>query len=142
MAYHPSSEQPGGPDDCPPAQANGFFITLHLYLPNGEFVCEHSVCIGMGIDAFTQLLEEGLVTPELNLTHHVRSNGIPWCNRYAGIELLHDDYVYKLVFNGVVLEDGSAFCDYILAHGMSLDEPNDIYVVAKERVHTDPLTGR
>ena len=137
MAYHPSSELPGGPYVRPPAQANGFFITLHLFLPNGQFVCEHSVCIGMGIDAFTQLLEAGLVTPELNLTHHDRPKVI-----HAGIELLHDDYVYELVFNGVVLEDGDAFCDYVLAHGMSLDEPNDIYVVAKERVHTDPLTGR
>ena len=140
MAYHPSSEQPGGPDDCPPSTENNSSITLHLYRPSGEFVCEHSVFMGMGVDAFTQLLEEGLVTPELNLTN--TKTRAPWCNRHAGIELLHVDYIYKLVWKDLVLEDGSAFGDYILAHGMSLDEPNDIYVVAKERVHTDPLTGR
>ena len=125
-----------------PSTVLGCSITLHLYRPSGEFVCEHSVFVGMGVDVFTDQLEEGLVTPKLNLNSHLRSKGIPWFNRWAGIELLHVDYIYKLVFNGVVLEDGTAFCDYVLAHGMSLDKPNDIYVVTKQWVHTDPLTGR
>jgi len=84
--------------------------------------------MGMGVDVFTQALEEGLVTPD----------GLAWCNRHAGIELLHRDYLYILVWNGMVLEDGSTFGDYILDHGMSIDEPNDICVVAKEYVLRAP----
>jgi hypothetical protein len=116
-------------------------ITLHLYRPSGEFVCEHSVFVGMEVNVFTDQLEDGLVTPELNLRTHLRSKGMDWFNRWAGIELLHIDYIYKLVFNDVVLEDGSNFVDYVLHHGMSLDKPNDIYVVTKRWVHTDPMTG-
>ena len=95
--------------------------------------------MGMGVDGFTLQLEEGLVTPELNLTN--TKTRAPWCNRHAGIELLHVDYIYKFVWNDLVLEDGSTFGDYMLAHGMSLDEPNDIYVVTKKWVHTVMDTG-
>ena len=97
--------------------------------------------MGMAVNAFTEQLEEGLVTPELNLQHHCRSNGMAWCNRHAGLELVHVDYIYEPVWNGMVLADGATFGDYILAHGMSLDEPNDVYVVTKECVHTAPYTG-
>ena len=101
----------------------------------GGSVCEHSVLVGMGVDVFTQALEEGLVTPELNLQQHDR---FAFFNRHAGIELLHRDYIYTLVWKGMVLEDGSTFGDYILDHGMSIDEPNDIYVVTKEYVLRAP----
>ena len=94
--------------------------------------------MGMAVHAFTEQLESGMVTPELNLHHHMRSNGMAWCNRHAGIELVHVDYIYEPVWNGMVLADGATFGDYILAHGMSLDEPNDVYVVTKEWVHTAP----
>ena len=115
--------------------ASGSCITLHLYRPSGEFVCEHSVLVGMGVDVFTQALEEGLVTPELNLHHH------DYCpsffNRFAGFDLLHRD-IYSLVWKGMVLGDGTTFADYILDHGMSIDEPNDICVVTKEYVLRAP----
>ena len=134
MAYHPSSEQPGGPDDNPPSTENGPSVTLHLYRPSGEFCCEHSVSTSMGVIAFTQLLEEGLVTPELNLTN--TKTRAPWSNSEAGTEVLHVDHIYKLVWNDMVLLDSWNFCDYVLGHGMSQDEPIDITVVTKECVST------
>ena len=130
-----ASEEVQGPVHCPPFTPNGFFITLHLYLPSGEFVCEHDVFMGMGVDAFTIHLEEGLVTPELNLQ---RFGGMAWSGRHGGIELEHRDYLYILVWNGMVLESDRTFDDYILAHGMSLDEPNDVIVVTKECVFRAP----
>ena len=85
----------------------------------------------MGVDVFTQALEEGLVTPELNLQQHDR---FAFFSRFAGFDLLHRDYIYSLVWKGMVLADNTTFADYILDHGMSIDEPNDICVVTKEYV--------
>ena len=118
-----------------PSTVTGCSITLHLYRPSGEFVCEHSVFVGMGVDVFTQALEEGLVTPELNLQQHDR---FAFFNRHAGFDLLHRDYIYSLVWKGMVLADNTTFADYILDHGMSIDEPNDICVVTKEYVLRAP----
>ena len=109
----------------------GFFITLHLYLPSGEFVCEHDVFMGMGVDQFTQYLEEGLITPGIKLEHN---GGMAWSGRHGGIELEHRDYLYIPVWNGMVLESERNFEDLVLAHGMSVDEPNDVIVVTKECV--------
>ena len=67
-----SEEVRGGSVDWFTLTASGFCITLHLYRPSGEFVCEHLVLVGMGVDVFTQALEEGLVTPELNFTQRDR----------------------------------------------------------------------
>ena len=126
-----SEEVRGGSFDWLTLTASGFCITLHLYRPSGDFVCEHSVLVGMGVDVFTQALEEGLVTPELNLQQHDR---FAFFNRFAGFDLLHRDYIYSLVWKGMVLADNTTFADYILDHGMSIDEPNDICVVTKESV--------
>ena len=110
---------------------NGYFITLHLYLPSGEFVCEHDVFMGMGVDCFTRYLEEGLITPGLKLEHN---GGLAWDGTHGGIELIHRDYLYILVWNGMILESERNFEDLVLAHGMSVDEPNDVIVVTKECV--------
>ena len=126
-----ASEEVQGPVDWLTLTGNGFCITLHLYRPSGEFVCEHSVLVGMGVDVFTQALEEGLVTPELNLQQHDR---FAFFNRVSDFDQLHRDYIYSLVWKGMVLADNTTFADYILDQGMSIDEPNDICVVTKESV--------
>ena len=102
-------------------------ITLHLYRASGEFVCEHRVLVVMGIHAFTSLLEEGMVAPEFNLEQNVPCPS--YFNRFAGQLRLDRPYNYTLVWEGMVMEHGTAFSDYIDNHGMSLDSPNDICVV-------------
>ena len=146
MAFHPSSEQPGGPDDNPPTTENEEFsearffsthlgvLTLHLYRPSGEFCCAHTVSTHLGVRTFTQQLENGQVTPELDLT--TTKTRAAWSNREAGTEVLQVDHIYKLVWNDMVLLDRWNFCDYVLGHGMSQDEPIDITVVTKECVST------
>ena len=130
-----SEEVRGGSIDWLTLTASGFCIALDLYRPSGEFVCEHSVLVGMGVDVFTQALEEGLVTPELNLQQHDR---FAFFNRVSDFDQLHRDYIYSLVWKGMVLADNTTFADYILDHGMSIDEPNDICVVTKEYVLRAP----
>ena len=130
-----ASEEVRGGSDWLTLTASGRCITLHLYRPSGDFVCEHSVPVGMGIQVFTQALEEGLVTPEINLTQRDRFG---FFGRVSDFDQLHRDYIYSLVWNGMVLADNTTFADYILDHGMSIDEPNDICVVTKEYVLRAP----
>ena len=130
-----SEEVREGSDDWFTFTASGRCITLHLYRPSGDFVCEHSVHVGMGLQVFYMALEEGLVTPELNLHQHDR---YPFFNRFAGFDLPHRDYIYLLVWKDMVLADNITFVEYILDHGMSIDEPNDICVVTKEYVLRAP----
>ena len=136
QVHHPNCivHYAGVPDDNPPSTENGPSVTLHLYRPSGEFCGEHSVSTSMAVIAFTQLLEEGKVTPELNLTN--TKTRAPWSNSEAGTEVLHVDYIYKLVWNDLVLLDSWTFCDYVLVHGLSQNEPNDMYVVKQECVTT------
>ena len=145
MAFQPSSEPAGGSDDDYQevheefSEARFFsthlgVLTLHLYRPSGEFCCAHTVSTHLGIRTFTQQLENGQVTPELDLT--TTKTRAAWSNREAGTEVLQVDHIYKLVWNDMVLLDEKNFCDYVLGHGMSQDEPIDITVVTKECVST------
>jgi hypothetical protein len=122
------------PDENDPSTDNGPSVTLHLYRPSGEFCVECSVSTCMTVIAFTQLLEEGKVTPELDLRS--TKTRAPWRNSEAGIERLHVDYIYKLVWNDMVLTDWWTFSDYVLCDGLSQNEPNDIYVIKQECVTT------
>ena len=81
--WSPSSRYPG--------PWTGPFIKLHLYLTSGEFVCEHNVYVEEYVDQFAQWLEEGVITPDLDLG----DNGV------GG-----RDYAYILVWNGIVLKNG------------------------------------
>ena len=103
------------PRSAYPGPWQGPFIKLHLYLPSGEFVCEHNVYVEDGVDQFAQYLEEGVITPDLDVGDNGDDN--------------HRDYTYFLVWNGMVLEDGRTFSDIVRDHGMSETEPNDITVV-------------
>ena len=94
-----------------PGPWTGPFIKLHLYLTSGEFVCEHNVYVGVAVDEFAQHLEEGVITPDLEVD---------------------DDMNYILVWNGMVLDDNVGFADIVRDHGMSETEPNDITVVKRE----------
>ena len=107
--WSPSSRYPG-PWTCP-------FIKLHLYLTSGEFVCEDNGYVEECVDQFDQYLEEGVITPDLDLG----DNGV------GG-----RDYEYILVWNGIVLKDGRRFSDIVRDHGMSETEPNHITVVKHE----------
>ena len=64
---------PEEPDENAPSTDNGASVTLHLYRPSGEFCVECSVSTSMTVIAFTQLLEEGKVTPELRPDEHKNS---------------------------------------------------------------------
>ena len=99
-----------------PGPWRGPFIQLNLYLPSGEFVCEHNVYVDSSVDEFAQFLEEGAITPDLDL----------------GDGDDRDKYQYILVWNGMVLDDGRKFADIIRDHGMSETEPNDITVIKQE----------
>ena len=105
--WSPSSRYPG--------PWTGPFIKLHLYLTSGEFVCEHNVYVGMAVDDFAQHLEEGVITPDLELVDNLGERGCI--------------YNYILVWNGMVLDDNVGFADIVRDHGMSETEPNDITVV-------------
>ena len=91
-----------------PGPWQGPFIKLNLYLPSGEFVCEHNVYVEDRVWDFLLHLEEGVITPDLEVD---------------------DDMNYILVWNGMVLDDNVGFADIVRDHGMSETEPNDITVV-------------
>ena len=82
----------------------------------------------MGVDQFTQYLEEGSITPGISLEHNGFDDG--------------RDYLYILVWNGMALEGGRTFEDLVRDHGMSVDEPNDIIVVTKECVSENEIFQR
>ena len=114
-----SEEVPASPRLLP-----GTRVTLHLYLPSGEFVAEHKELIHTTICRFAQDLEEGLIAPEL------------------GLEYRFDDdleFCYLLVRNAMELMDGRKWEDLIRDHGMSVDEPNDVIVVTAECVNVNSL---
>ena len=97
-----------------PGPWTGPFIKLHLYLTSGEFVCEDNVYVEEYVDQFANYLEEGVITPDLDLGDN------------------RDYYKYILVWNGIVLKDGRRFSDIVRDHGMSETEPNHITVVKHE----------
>ena len=92
-------------------------VTLHLYLPSGEFVLETAQGMHDGIERFKQDLEEGHITPALDL-----ELWNPFDNKIG----------YRLVWNGMELMDGRVWGDLVDDHGMSFIEPNDIIVVTYE----------
>ena len=84
-------------------------VTLHFDLPSGDFVGELLVPIG-------HVVEEdclGTDVPRRLLA------GVPGWRMY----------VYELVWNGMILEPGMQFEDLVQDHGMSVDEPVDVFVV-------------
>ena len=101
-----------------PGPWQGPFIKLNLYLPSGEFVCEHNVYVEDRVWDFLLHLEEGVITPDLDLGD----------TDYGGSR----DYFYILVWNGMVLDDNVGFADIVRDHGMSETVPNDITVVKRE----------
>ena len=126
-----ASLQVSEPDENAPSSDNGPSVHLHLYKPSGEFCVCCIVSTSMMICSFIQLLETGKVTPDLNLRKP--KTRAPWRNSAAGIERVHDYYVYKLVWADKVLMDWWTFMDL---HGMSENEANDIYVIKQENVST------
>ena len=96
------------------------YITLHLYLPSGEFVAEDKVPIGTSVDLYVHYLESGLVTPKL---------GVRRCCFDS-----RPSFVYDLVWNGMILECGRKIEYLIEDHGMSVDEPVNILVILVEIV--------
>ena len=89
-------------------------ITVHLYLPNGEFVIEAFQRHDQSIDRFLQDLENGDITPDMDLE----------------LGDLQSMPCYGLVFNDIVLEE----CwDWTDVPGVSFTEPNIITVVRYER---------
>ena len=105
-------------------------ITLHFYLPSGEFVYGHDVSplstlsslVCMSVDQFHKYRLEGSIRPRDD------------CRNYLCFDNGFDDgrdYLYILVWNGMVLEGGRTFEDLVRDHGMSVDEPNDVLVVTK-----------
>ena len=122
------------PDENAPSTVKGPSVTLQLYKPSGLFCGECCVSTSKTISSFIQLLEMGQISPELNLA--CTKTRAPWRNTEAGIERLHVDYVYKLVWNDKVLLDWWTFQDYVVCDGMSENEANRIYVIKQENVTT------
>ena len=94
------------------------YITLHVYLPSGEFLVEDVVPMITGVERYVQDLEEGLVTPELGIEH--------------SDDETDSRFFYELVWNGMVLECGRKLEDLVVDHGMSVDEPVVVMVILKE----------
>ena len=100
------------PPPLPPA-----VVTLHLYLPSGEFVIEVTQKVQWSVARLVQDLEEGYITPALDLT----------------LGYIHPFGTYLLVWNDVVLMEDLNWGNVVYGFGMSLTEPNDITVVYVER---------
>ena len=92
-------------------------VTLHLYRPSGDFVIEVTQSVQGSIARFAKDLEEGSITPALDLELGDRVKGSVY---------------YLLVFNGVVLREGLRWGNAVVELGMSTIEPNDITVVLVE----------
>ena len=43
------------------------FVTLHLYLPSGEFIVEDFLALGRGVERYKPDLEDGVVCAKLGL---------------------------------------------------------------------------
>ena len=102
----------------PASPRDNRYIALHLYLLSGEFVVEDVVPIDTCVERYGQDLEEGLVTPLLGIEH--------------GDFETDSRFFYRLVWNGMVLEDGRKLIDLVEDHGMSVDEPVVVTVILKE----------
>ena len=100
------------PRRCP-VNAPVRFLTLHLYRPNGEFVIEVIQRHDGSICRFVQDLEDGHITPALQLELWESLSGP----------------CYRLVWNDMVLEEGQDWWDVVVEHGMSFIEINIITVV-------------
>ena len=109
----------GEPDPAQPESSavslNPIIITLHLYLPNGEFIIEVFNDEYMGnINSFIESLENGDITPDMDLDLG-DSESVP---------------CYALVFNDIVLDE---HWDWTDVPGVSFTEPNFITVVTYDR---------
>ena len=104
------------PPLIPPPPRVPRLVTLHLYLPSGEFVIEVTQRMQGSIARFVQDLEEGNITPALDLELGDRLSTV----------------YYLLVWNDIVLREGLNWGNLVLELGMSLTEPNDITVVYVE----------
>ena len=104
------------PPLIPPPPRVFRLVTLHLYLPTGEFVIEVTQRMHWSIFGFVQDLERGNITPALDLELGDRLS----------------TPCYRLVWNDMVLEEGLNWGNLVVDHGMSLIEPNDITVVTVE----------
>jgi hypothetical protein len=88
----------------------GPFVTLHLYRPSGEFICEDFAYRGSTVDNYCQYLEEGRVTHELSLMPE---------------DYYRQGFCYRLVWKDLVLGEMWQSYDILQEHGMSSTEPND-----------------
>ena len=104
------------PPLIPPPPRVFRLVTLHLYLPTGEFVIEVTQRMHWSIERFVQDLEEGNITPALDLELGDRLSTV----------------YYLLVWNDIVLRERLNWGNLVLELGMSLAEPNDITVVYVE----------
>ena len=102
------------PPPLPPA-----VVTLHLYLPSGEFVIEVTQKVQWSVARLVQDLEEGNITPALDLELGDRLPTV----------------YYLLVWNDIVLREGLNWGNLVLELGMSLTEPNDSTVVYVDSPH-------
>ena len=89
-------------------------VTLHLYLPNGEFIIEVFESKRGDINSFIEALENGDITPDMDLDLG-DSESVP---------------CYALVFNDIVLDEHWDWSD---VPGVSFTEPNFITVVTYDR---------
>ena len=101
-----------------PSPRDPRLVTLHLYLPSGDFVIEVTQRMHDGIEKFAQNCEEGNITPALDLE--------------LWNPLSRKEFGYHLLWNGMELMDGRVWQDLVDDHGMSVTEPNDIMVVTYE----------
>ena len=101
------------PRRCPDEDAPVRCVTLQLYRVNGDFVVEVIQRHDQSICRFVQDLEDGHITPALQLEMWESLSGP----------------CYRLVWNDIVLEEGRHWEDAVDEHGMSFTEINIITVV-------------
>ena len=109
---------------APASPRGNVYITLHLYLPSGEFIIADRVPLDQDVEWYVHHLEEGHVDPSLRIPDGSWSHGDVW---EEWTECVHG---YTLVWKDMDLEEcGSKFIDFVQDHGMPVDEPVDIMVV-------------
>ena len=101
-----------------PLLPSGTCVTLHLYLPSGEFLAEAIELTSGSTCRFVDALETGMITPELDTAYRFGDHRF--------------EYSYVLVYNGIELLNGTMWDELVRDHGLSLEEPNDIIIVATE----------
>ena len=92
----------------------GPFVTLHLYRPSGEFICEDFVFLMLTVGTYSQYLGEGLILEDIRLEPDENGN--------------HEFY-YTLVWKETILECRRHFFEILAESGMSSTEPNDCIVI-------------